>query len=385
MTQKTQITLNNTTYDCSDAVEYHYGVFPPAQPDLNRLLMPLSDAIVSLTKFDTMLQNMQNSELLLAPLRARDAVVSSRMEGTISTLEEVLRLEADSNEESLSPSARNETLEVALYARAIKQAERHIEDGYAISENLIRGAHLILLSFGRGAEKRPGEYKAMQNYVGDRRKRKIEFIPIAPEQLAPGMASLIEFIRNNEMHPLLKTAIAHAEFEALHPFEDGNGRLGRMVITLMLWETKTLSAPHFFVSDYFEQNKSEYVDRLRAVSDKNDWTGWCEFFLTALRYQADNNIKTVGQIQIHYDRMREVFRDLLRSRWSSDALDYIFANPIFRNNRFKREAGIPEAVASGFTNRLVEAGHLETLLPPAGRMSGLFVFPSLLDIVRDHG
>jgi len=385
MTQKTQITLHNTIYDSSEAVEYHYGGFPPEQPNLNQLLMPLSDAMVSLTRFDTVLKSMQNSELLLAPLRARDAVVSSRMEGTISTLEEVLRLEADSDEENLSPSARNETLEVALYARALKQAERQINDGYAISENLIRVAHRILLSFGRGAEKRPGDYKDTQNYVGDRRKRKIEFIPISPEQLAPGMASLIDFIRHNEMHPLLKTAIAHAEFEALHPFEDGNGRLGRMVITLMLWETKILSAPHFFVSDYFEQNKSEYIDRLRAVSEKNDWTGWCEFFLIALRFQADSNIETVGQIQIHYDQMRETFRDLLRSRWSLDALDYIFANPIFRNNRFKREAGIPEAVASGFTNRLLDAGLLETLIPPAGRASGLFVFPSLLDIVRDQG
>jgi len=383
MIGESEILIHNTTYDCSKAVHYHLGQFPPANLDLERLIGPLTETTMSLTRYDTLLQTLPNSELLLAPLRARDAVVSSRMEGTISTLEDVLRLEADGDENTLPSAARNDTLEVALYARALRQAEQQIADGYPISDHLIRTAHRTLLSFGRGAKNNPGHYKVDQNYIGDRRTRRIDFIPIAPEQLGPGMAGLLDFIHHDKTLPILKTAIAHAEFEALHPFDDGNGRLGRMLITLMLWDSGVLQAPHFFVSDYFERNKDEYIDRLRAVSAECDWSGWCAFFLEALTAQANSNIDIVGQIQTHYNEMRDRFRDILRSRWSTDALNYIFANPIFRNNRFKRNAGIPPQTANNFTNRLVDAGVLKILIPPAGRAPGLYSFPSLLEIVEE--
>lgn len=338
---------------------------------------------MALARYDTMLRSLPNSELLLAPLRTRDAVISSRMEGTISTLEEVLRLEADANEHTLSTTARNDALEVALYARALRLAEKQIADGYPISDHLIRTAHKTLLSFGRGAKTRPGEYKAEQNYIGDRRQRRIDFIPVSPEQLRTGMEALFDFIANDPTTPVLKTAIAHAEFEALHPFDDGNGRLRRMLITLMLWDSQVLSAPHFFVSDYFERNKDEYIERLRSVSSDGDWTGWCLFFLSALNAQANSNIEIVGQIQELYNEMRDRFRDVLRSRWSVDALNYIFANPIFRNNRFTRNAGIPKPTANSFTNKLVDKGLLDVLIPPAGRAPGLYAFRPLLNIVQE--
>ncbi len=383
MPSKTEIVIHNATYDRSSAVDYHYGGFPPPPPDLNSLQAPFTDALVSLTRYDTLLRTLPSSDLLLAPLRTRDAVVSSRMEGTISTLEEVLRLEADADETGKTTSARNEALEVALYARALKHTEGQIEDGYPISETLIRNTHRILLSHGRGAEKRPGDYKLRQNYIGDKRRRQIDFVPASPEHLPMGMESLFRFIRDSTFQPLIKTAIAHVEFEALHPFDDGNGRLGRMLITLMLWQSGVLSAPHFFVSDYFERNKSEYIERMRAVSEQGDWTGWCGFFLQALHAQALDNIDVVGRIQLHYNEMRERFRDVLRSRWSGDALDYVFANPIFRNNRFTRSAGIPKNTANNFTNRLVDEGLLVPIIPPAGRSPGMYAFRSLLDIVAE--
>jgi len=383
MISKSEITIHNTTYDCSGAVSYHLGAFPPDKLDLNALLMPLTNTVTALTRFDTMLRGLPNSELLLAPLRARDAVVSSRMEGTISTLEEVLRLEAAVDGPDDSPVGRNDTIEVALYARALRQAERQIADGYPLSEHLIRTAHKTLLSHGRGAEKRPGQFKTEQNYIGERRRKRIDFIPIAPEHLGPAMATLIGYMHDDRVQPLLRTALAHAEFEALHPFEDGNGRVGRMIITLMLWQSGVLSAPHFFVSDYFERNKDEYIERLRAVSASGDWTGWCQFFLAALQSQAAENIDIVGRILGLYEEMRERLRDLLRSRWSGDVLNYIFANPIFRNSRFTRDSGIPKPTANGFTNRLIDAGILSVLVPPAGRAPGLYSFPALLEIVQE--
>lgn len=375
------ITINNTTYDCSEAVSYHYGGFPPAQIDLNLIFEPLTAALQQLVRYDEKLQHMVNSELLLAPLRQRDAVVSSRMEGTISTLEEVLRLEASESARRSEGTARNDTLEVALYARALRQAEQQMSDGYQLSEHLIRSAHRTLLSFGRGAEKNPGAYKLRQNYVGDRRQRRVDYIPIAPEQLPGGMAALVEFARTGAQHPLIKTALVHAEFEALHPFEDGNGRVGRMLIPLMLWEQRILNAPHFFVSDYFERNKDEYIERLRAVSQSGDWSNWCAFFLRALEAQARSNIDIVSRVQAHYETMRERFREVLRSQYFAAAVDYIFAHPVFWNNHFVETALAPPSTLRNFTPRLVEDGLLRVLVRPAGRAPGLYAFPSLLEII----
>lgn len=387
MISKSQIIINNTTYDTSGAVAYHRGQFPPSALNLAELIGPQTDAAMALVRYDTELRQLPRSELLLAPLRARDAVVSSRMEGTISTLEEVLRLEADAESDGLPARAREADLEVALYARALRQAEGSLRDGYSFSNHILKNAHRTLLYTGRGARNRPGEYKSEQNYIGEKRGRRIDYIPIAPEELPAGLQTLFEFANRGRdddgVLPLIRVALVHVEFEALHPFEDGNGRLGRMLIPLMLWKQGLLSAPHFFVSDYFEQNKDEYIDRLRGVSEKGAWSEWCAFFARAICAQADSNLVTIGQIRAHHELMREQFRDILRSRWSNDALDYIFANPIFRNNRFKRNAGIPPQTANSFTNKLVKAGLLRVLIPPAGQAPGLYAFPSLLEIVAE--
>lgn len=382
-----KISIHNTIYDASEAVAYHSGAFPPSALDLSALIGPQTDAAMELVRFDTELRQLPRSELLLAPLRARDAVVSSRMEGTISTLEEVLRLEADAEEDGLPTNAREADLEVALYARALKQAEGALRDGYPFSDYILKNAHRTLLYTGRGARNRPGDYKSEQNYIGEKRARRIDYIPISPENLPGGLKRFFDFANrtreDDQLLPLLRVALAHAEFEALHPFEDGNGRLGRMLIPLMLWKQGLLSAPHFFVSDYFERNKDEYIDRLRQVSQNGAWTAWCAFFCRAIRAQAEGNSSTVAGIRQHYELMRERFRDVLKSRWSNDALDYIFANPIFRNNRFKNNAGIPPQTANAFTNKLLGAGLLRILIPPSGRAPGLYAFPSLLEIVAE--
>jgi Fic family protein len=377
----TEVFIHNTAYEAAGAVSYHYGGFPPRNLDLGVLLHPLTQTVASLARFDTMLRSLPNSELLLAPLRTRDAVVSSRIEGTISTLEEVLRLEADSDAAALPPMSRSDVLEVALYARALKQAETQLRDGYELSEHLIRNAHKTLLTVGRGADKRPGEYKATQNYIGEKRSRRIEFIPISPEALPSAMANLVSYMRDPKLPPVLSTAIAHAEFEALHPFEDGNGRVGRILIPLMLWKGGVLSAPHFFVSDYFEDNKPMYIERLRQVSAQGDWTGWGLFFLQALESQARRNIEVVGRIEALYQETRTKVRDVLRSRWSVETVNFIFANPVFRNNRFTRDAGIPKETANALTNAMVTSRILEILRPPAGRAPGLYAFPALLEIL----
>lgn len=377
------LVINNTTYDRTNAVSYHYAGFPPQPVDLSAVFDPLASALQQLTRYDEKLKHLQNSELLLAPLRQRDAVVSSRMEGTISTLEEVLRLEASENAGRSEGTTRNETLEVSLYARALRQAESQIRDGHPISEMLIKNAHRTLLSAGRGAKQRPGEYKEEQNYVGDKAQRRVDFIPISPNDLPDGMKRLVDFIRHDSQHPLVRTAIAHAEFEALHPFEDGNGRVGRMLIPLLLWEYDILSAPHFFVSDYFERNKDTYVYMLRQISKTADWSAWCGFFLSGLAAQAEKNMDTVEKIQAHYEDTKEKFRHVLRSQYFHSAVDYVFNYPVFWNNHFVDVAAGPKSTLRNFTPRLVREGLLETMVPPSGRAPGLYAYPSLLRILED--
>ena len=245
-------------------------------------------------------------------------------------------------------------------------------------------AHQTLLMFGRGALKRPGTYKTEQNFIGERgRATSVHFIPASPETLQAGMDQLFRFVNAAKPIPILRTALAHVEFEALHPFEDGNGRVGRMLITLMLWRFGLISQPHFFVSGFFEDNKAEYIERMRRVSSHGEWSEWCRFFLLALEAQAQENIATAEAIQQLYGEMRVRFQAELSSQWTSNALDFVFANPVFRNNRFTAISGIPAPTANKFSRRLVEAGLLKELQAASGRRAALYAFEPLLEIVRE--
>jgi Fic family protein len=320
---------------------------------------------------------------LLAPLRNQEAVISSRMEGTVSTMDEILKYEADHESEASDTSnVRSEVIETVLYQRALKAAQGAMADGYPISQSLVKAIHQRLLSFGRGAQKSPGEFKTEQNYLADRNKRQILFVPIRPEQLQDGLDSLFDYIANSRDPALLKAAMAHIEFEALHPFKDGNGRIGRMLITLMLWQSKTISAPHFYVSGYFEENKDQYIDIMRHVSETGNWDEWCSFFLEAIEQQAIKNLAIAENIRALYEDMKLRFSDVLSSKWSVTALDFVFTNPVFRNNKFTTQSGIPAASAARFTRALLDEGIIHTLEEASGRRPALYSFEPLMNLVR---
>ena len=370
--------------DTSQAVPYHLGKFPPAGLDYARLLPSLLGATAALARYDQMLHGLHNSELFLAPLRGQEAVVSSRMEGTISTLDEILQLEAEFGDDDAGASLefRSDAIETALYRRALNTAQLRLEQGQPLTESLLKSIHQQLLSFGRGAGKSPGAYKREQNYIGERGSRKVSFVPIAPEHLTGGMEALFRLIGDESMPVLLRTALAHAEFESLHPFEDGNGRVGRMLITLMLWQGNAIAAPHFYISRYFEDHKNEYLDRLRQVSADNDWDGWCEFFLAAVEQQAIGNLEAARAIGEFYAEMKPRFAELLASKYAVAALDYLFTNPVFSNSRFTRNAGIPAQTAARFTRVLLQEGLLQVVREAAGRRPAMYRFEPLMQRVR---
>lgn len=369
-------------YDLSDVVDYHYGRFPPAELELAKLVEPLVQAQDAISRYDQMLLSLPNSELLLAPLRQNEAVISSRMEGTISTVDEVMIYEAESEDDGGTRPVRDDVIEVALYSAVLRRAQSAVSEGEPINEGLIKNAHRILLSYGRGASKSPGEYKSEQNYVGDDRRREIYFKPINPLQLQSAMQALLGFVENGEMLPLFKVGVAHVEFEALHPFNDGNGRIGRLLITLLLWKFGLIHKPHFYVSAFFEANKSEYIELMRKVSSDDDWTSWTAFFLKAIARQAESNLDTAKRIMALYEEMKEPFREISGSKWHISAQDAIFEMPVFKNSQLIKRSGMPKHVATRITRLLLESGLLRELRPASGRRGALFMFEPLMQIVR---
>lgn len=357
------------------AVSYHGGRFPPQALDHERLMPALGRAALAVGRYDALLKTLPNPDLLLIPLRGHEAVVSSRIEGTVATLEEVFALE-----DAVAGTTRPETVEVRSYAQAMIHAENLMTDGLPICNRLIRETHGKLLFSGRGSDKRPGEFKRDQNYVvaGNR----VVFVPIPPQELEDGIHRFETFMNEPGRDPLLKAALGHAEFEALHPFADGNGRIGRMLITLALWADGVISRPCFYVSSEIEKTRDLYVGRLRDVSADDAWTEWCLYFFSVLDRQAADNIAQAERMMNLYNEMKEVFPAVLSSKWAVQALDDMFANPAFTNRSFSRRTGIPIQSAARFTRMLIEHGVLEIYAQGSGRWPTRFVFQRLLDIVR---
>lgn len=371
-----------TTPDLTGATRYHYGEFPPQRLDYGRLLVPVGEAHQVLGRFDNMLNGMQNSSLLLNPLRQQEAVVSSRIEGTITTLDEVLKAEADQQDDATdlqAKSHRNATLEVMLFARAMTFAQDEIAVGTSLSDRLVRSAHEILMRFVHRPGSQIGVYKTEQNYLGD--TGKVSFVPINPTALQPGLDALWAYAKDENQDPLIQTALTHVEFESLHPFKDGNGRIGRMLIPLQLWSRGVLSAPHFYISAYFDTHRDTYIDSLRAVSRDGDWTNWCLFFLEALKKQSGETLATISQINALYEALHARFRDTLRSAHYVEALNFLFSMPIFWNSQFIQRSGIPAQTASRFTRILVKENLLQTLVSASGRRPAFYRFTPLMDIL----
>lgn len=369
-------------FSLDEAIHYHEGAFPPNNMDLTAILPALLGATNAIARYDQMLKNLHNSEILLAPLRNQEAVISSRMEGTVSTMDEILQYEADFAEGDYSADVRSDIVETVLYQRTLKNAQKALSEGYPLSQSLLKTMHQQLLSYGRGANKSPGEFKKEQNYLADTLTRKILFVPISPEKLEMGLDNLFHYINGHHDPVLLKTAVTHLEFEALHPFQDGNGRIGRMLITLMLWKANMISAPHFYISGYLEEHKNRYVDLMRNVSANNDWTAWTIFFLNAIESQSVKNLQIAENIRALYEEMKEQFSEILSSKYALAVLDFVFTYPVFRNSQLAEKTDIAPATANRFTKALQEKGILVVTEEGSGRKSTRYAFEKMMNLVR---
>lgn len=366
----------------NEAVPYHDGQFPPQHIDLVKIMPALINASSAIARYDQMLKNMHNNDILLAPLRNQEAVISSRMEGTISTMDEIMQYEADYAADEYAEHIRTDIIETLLYQRTLKNVQQAINEGYLLSPSLLKTMHQQLLSYGRGATKSPGQFKTEQNYLADTLNKKILFIPIAPEKLADGLQRLFDYINQDSNPILLKTAVSHLEFEALHPFQDGNGRIGRMLITLMLWQNQIISEPHFYISGYFEEHKNRYVDLMRQVSQTGDWNEWIIFFLQAVESQSMRNLHISENIRQLYEEMKQIFSQVLASKHALTVLDFIFTYPVFRNSSLAEKTALPPATANRLSKALHEKGLLTVTEESSGRKSTRYSFEHLMNLVR---
>ncbi len=362
-------------------VYYHEGKFPPENLDWAALAPLIGPAHAELGRYDVMLSAVPNASLFIAPLTNHEAVLSSRIEGTQATLGEVYQHEA--GESPASPERRDDIEEIINYRNAMCKAEEMLEE-LPLSLRVIREMHKVLLSGVRGRDKAPGEYRRVANWIGPPGStiQDARFVPVGADRLEGVLGKWEHYIHEESSDALVQAAVIHSEFESIHPFLDGNGRLGRMLVPLFLWQRGVIRRPTFYISAYFERHRDEYYDRLLAVPRDGDWTGWCQFFLNAVRIQAEENLSKVSRTLDLYEEMKTPVREATNSSYAVNALDWIFQNPVFSSSDFVQRAGIPEPTARRVLRGLTANNILKTLRRGRGRRAAILLFPDVLNIAE---
>ena len=366
------------------AILYHLGQFPPADLDLAQLFPLVGPANAAVARYEGVLSGIPNPNVLLSPLTAQEAVLSSRIEGTQATLGEVLEFEAAGAPDDESTPKKADIREVLNYRAALHEAVRLMAEGLPLSQRLIKAAHRVLMDGVRGRNKDPGEYRRIPNWIGTEgcTIEQARFVPCGADDLPGCMNAWENYIHADAHDRLVQLAIVHAEFEAIHPFLDGNGRLGRLVIPLFLHTHGLLSQPNFYLSEYLEAHRAEYYDRLLAISRDGDWTGWVAFFLRAVTAQAEVNIGKARAILKLHEELRDWIVEATHSQYGVRALDWMFVHPIFSTPDFIQSADIPGPTARGIVRRLRDHGMLIELVAASGRRSAVFAFAQLLNIAE---
>lgn len=278
--------------------QYNYQSFEPGKIDLPweiddaGLLLLLSQADIKLGELNAYSQLIPDVGLFIKMHVLKEGTQSSRIEGTQTSIDEAVQ-----KEEFIQPENRDDWQEVQNYVQAMNQAIKALEK-LPISNRLLRQTHKTLMQGVRGTNKLPGEFRKSQNWIGGSSLADAVFIPPHHSSIPDLMGDLEKFLHNesNPVPPLIKIGIAHYQFETIHPFLDGNGRIGRLLITLFLVSNNLLYKPTLYLSDFFERNRILYYDNLRRVSSHNDLTQWLKFFLAGVKETSENSIQTFKRI-----------------------------------------------------------------------------------------
>lgn len=334
---------------------YNPDPLPPGFEYESDLIEKLAEARGTVGKLSGIGQMVQESRmLLLGPFIRREAVFSSRIEGTYATVSAVYAHEAG-QEEAIEGTTRHEAAEVLNYVNATQQGLRRISEA-GITAGLLTELHEILMTDVRGGEKNPGEFRPDQRAIGSSDPREARYVPPAPHRVPYEMENLIGYIQEGpQFDPLIDIALAHYQFETIHPFTDGNGRMGRLLITLMMDEYGLLPDPFLYLSSYFNQYRGEYVDRLFNVNSKGEWEEWIEFFLDGVIDQS----KEVFIRSKELVELRDEYRERYQGRRSEALLAIVyelFRNPVITIRQAEERANVNYQPARNAIYELEEDG-----------------------------
>lgn len=327
---------------------------PPAIEYDSQSVALLSDADRGLGELAGIGQLLPNPHLLIGPYIRREAVLSSRIEGTQASLSDLFYFEAADEEPPRAPDLQ----EVRNYVLAMEYGIKRVRR-LPLSLRLVREIHARLMRGVRGEHRRPGEFRQMQNWIGPPgcTLNEATFVPPPVGEMNEALGRWERFLHEvNQIPPLIQCALMHYQFEAIHPFLDGNGRVGRLLITFFLCQRGHLRQPLLYLSAFFERHRDEYYNRLLEVSKSGDWVGWIRFFLRGIATQASDAVRNADQIISLHRRYREQLQMRKASATTLAVIDQLFLNPYVTVARLSERLNVSYPTVQGIINRLAGDG-----------------------------
>lgn len=351
---------------------------PPSPPielteDIIALLVKANSQLAVLESVATRIPNV---ELFVSMYVRKEALMSSQIEGTQATLEDVLDPMLDAN------TNRN-VADVVNYIKATEFAINRLQ-ALPLCNRLIKETHAVLMEGVRGQEKSPGEFRYSQNWIGGQGStlKNAQYIPPSPDDMLDAMSDLEKYINaDDDLDALIRAALIHYQFETIHPFLDGNGRVGRLLITLFLMEKRVLSTPALYISYFLKKNRVEYYDRMTEVRTKGNYEQWVKFFLQAIMESAEDATATIDELIALHDANVSVISKLGRAAKNVMLVfNYLESNPIIEIRKTSEALGITFNTTSSAVNRLVDADIL--VQTSNNSRNRTFAYEAYLDILR---
>ncbi len=353
---------------------------PPRLDPSPELRRTLDAALLALGRLDGISAFLPDPDVFLYTYVRKEAVLSSQIEGTQSSLSDLLLSELDE-----APGVPvDDVTEVSNYVAALDHGRERLRGGFPLSNRLLREMHGILLRRGRGAAKQPGEFRRSQNWIGGSRPGNAVFVPPPPDRVEPLMAGLEGFLHGQpvDLPPLLKAGFAHVQFETIHPFLDGNGRVGRLLIALVLVNDGVLREPLLYLSLYFKQRRQEYYARLSGVRERGGWDEWLRFFAEGVRETAEGAVATSQRLSGLFARDVERIRETGRAAGSAAALHTRFRErPLWTIARLNQATGLPVPTV---TRAIAALERLGIVRETTGRRRGrIYAYDACLKVLSE--
>ena len=370
-----------TTFGDEQVRAFVPASLPPQPPvDLSGMQPALERAILALGRLDSEARQLPDPDLFVYAYVRREAQLSSQIEGTQSSLSDLFELETEGE----SPQQDDDVTEVSNYVAALEHGLERIHGGFPLSNRLIRELHGILLRSGRGSEKLPGEFRRSQNWIGGSRPSNAVYVPPPYTAVEDCMAQLERFLHAEDdgISTIVRAGLAHAQFESIHPFLDGNGRVGRLLIAFVLHQSGVLRQPLLYLSLYFKQHRGRYYDLLADLRHSGDWEAWLAFFVEGVRATAEDGVETARRLSQMFEDDREKIQT--RGRRAGSALrahEVLMRSPVLSIRRVHERTGLSWPTAAAAIELLSELGITHEMT--GDRRNRLFAYDEYIAILSE--